>query len=60
MSRDPKRISRVLELLKAHWSQNTDLRLGQLVANLAEGDPFYIEDDELEKRLRKALKGRKT
>lgn len=52
--RDPKRIPRLLKKLRAFWEQNPDLRLGQIVENLAavtEDYVFYIEDDVLESRI---------
>ncbi|MCK9556326.1 hypothetical protein M0R19_08925 [Candidatus Pacearchaeota archaeon] len=49
--RDPKRINRILKELKNIWKELPDLRLGQLIQNL--GDVYYIEDDDLIKRLRK-------
>lgn len=32
--RDPNRIPRILNLLRAYWEENPDLRLGQIVVNL--------------------------
>ena len=57
--RDPARIDRVLALLRAYWKRYPDLRLGQIVVNAATGtwagiDPFYMEDDALERRLAEA------
>lgn len=47
--RDPKRINRIIELLRARWHQNPDMRLGQLVVNITgASDPFHIEDDKTE------------
>jgi uncharacterized protein YihD (DUF1040 family) len=57
--RDPKRIDRVLQTVAAYWKQHPDLRLMQLLLNLAyEGhqDPFYLEDELLEERLRQWLR----
>jgi len=54
--RDPRRIQAVLNTLEHYWRRYPDLRLGQIVGNLAQGvDPYYIEDDELLKRLDAAL-----
>lgn len=50
--RDPKRIGRILDKIKAHWKAYPDLRFMQLLLNLKEGtgaDHFYLEDDELER-----------
>lgn len=50
--RDPNRIYRLLNILAQGWSQNPDLRLGQLFENLkvysGKTDLFYMEDDEFE------------
>ena len=56
--RDPERIDRVLELLRAEWLKNPDARLGQMVTNLAasagwgQDDVFYVEDTLIEEELR--------
>lgn len=54
-TRDPERIDRMIEKLRALWRQQPDTRLTQLVCNLASGvslnfhgDPFYCEDDQIE------------
>jgi hypothetical protein len=54
--RDPARIDRILEKLGREWKKYPDMRLGQLYENLRivyDGplDPFYWEDDDLEKAL---------
>lgn len=49
--RDPERIPEIITLLHAAWTAYPDLRLGQLICNIAEAggwksnDPFYVEDD---------------
>jgi uncharacterized protein YihD (DUF1040 family) len=57
--RDPNRIPRVLDLLEKVWKEVPDLRLGQLIENIARdmgwNDAYYVEDDDLEKELRKRL-----
>lgn len=58
--RDPKRIDKVLELLRAYWYTYPDLRLGQIIGNFippnsTTRDPYYMEDDELAKYLADAL-----
>jgi len=55
--RDPNRIPRVLYLLEEYWLKNPGLRLGQIVVNMAaqSGQPFYCEDNEMERRLREVL-----
>lgn len=45
--RDPKRIDEVLAAVREVWEKEPDMRLGQLLWALAEGDPFYIEDHVL-------------
>ena len=46
--RDPARIDIVLAALRAYWTANPDLRLGQIVVNAASGgDPFSVEDEVL-------------
>jgi uncharacterized protein YihD (DUF1040 family) len=56
--RDPKRIDRILELLGTYWHANPDLRLGQIVENMAVQqmtDPFYAEDFRIEEALVEAI-----
>ena len=57
--RDPQRIQRVLDLLGKVWAEVPDWRLGQLIENIARdmgwNDAYYMEDDDLEKELRKRL-----
>lgn len=48
--RDPARIDKIIERLRALWYMNPDSRLGQLVFNVAARarpgkDIFFIEDD---------------
>lgn len=51
MARDPDRIDDILEQLEDYWEDHPDLRLGQIVSNIAQkegvDDPFFIEDEEL-------------
>ncbi len=55
--RDPARIDDVLELLRAVWTLEPDLRLGQLIYSAARirdpelSDVFSIEDSSLRKGL---------
>lgn len=46
--RDPARIDRMIELLRAAWHASPDLRLGQLIANLtpSDDDPYGTASDE--------------
>lgn len=52
--RDPARIAPMLEELKRLWLKHPDLRLGQLIVNVAPADRdlFYIEDDKLLEAIR--------
>jgi uncharacterized protein YihD (DUF1040 family) len=57
MTRDPERIDEVLEELEEYWKENPDLRLGQIIANIAQyrcgfTDPFYISDDDMLRTIR--------
>lgn len=56
--RDPKRIPKILDELKAIWAICPDLRLGQLILNVMQ-DPilYYLEDEEIIKRLREHYSG---
>ena len=51
--RDPKRIDKIINKLRDLWKTYPDLRLGQLIVNLTPNgkDPFYIEDEDLEKEI---------
>jgi uncharacterized protein YihD (DUF1040 family) len=51
--RDPKRIEPILSLIREIWTKHPDLRLTQLIMNALNinRDPYYIEDDDLEKAL---------
>ena len=53
--RDPKRIDRILKLIKKIWKKNPGLRLCQLIDNctyLYKEDSYYIEDNIIEERLK--------
>jgi hypothetical protein len=66
--RDPRRIDRVIELLRSYWHANPDLRLGQIIINFTPPrfrdicehggsvDPYHVEDSEWEQLFRSALK----
>ena len=46
----------MLALLEVYWNQYPDLRLGQIVCNFSTNtDPYYIEDNELQRRIEEAL-----
>ena len=60
--RDPRRIHWMTEMLADYWEQHPDLRLGQLVQNLASrATPsttvFFVEDSALLAQLMKELEG---
>lgn len=42
--RDPKRIQPMLEALKRIWTENPDLRLGQIIVNASKDAPYFVED----------------
>lgn len=52
--RDPQRIEKILGLIRKVWYKSPDLRLTQLIMNALKmnSDPYYIEDDVLEKALK--------
>ena len=50
--RDPKRIVPILCLIETIWKENPDLRLCQLIGNVAPYDNYHVEDDDLAKRLK--------
>lgn len=52
--RDPKRVYIIADKLIHSWLKCPDLRLGQIISNVMHGcgtDLFYIEDDELIKKI---------
>jgi hypothetical protein len=62
--RDPKRIDRMVELLREAWHLFPDERLTQLVINTTNtnhdcGPVFYMEDDKMEQRLQSMIAGRR-
>lgn len=60
MPRDPHRIDSVLTAVRIYWHRHPDLRLGQIVGNMAEGDPYYIEDEDLVAKLVEAIREPRT
>jgi uncharacterized protein YihD (DUF1040 family) len=63
--RDPKRIDRMIELLREAWQLFPDERLTQLVINVTEtkhdcGPVYYMEDAELERRLQQWVVARRN
>lgn len=54
--RDPDRIDPVLSTVRRLWEKYPDMRLGQLLVNVAHGDDmFNLEDEELVLRLHKVF-----
>jgi hypothetical protein len=52
--RSPCRIPKVLKKVRRIWKRHPDLRLGQLICNACgTRDPYYMEDDELVRRMRR-------
>lgn len=59
--RDPNRIEPILNDLMIIWKEHPELRLCQLLSNIAfaggwkNNDLFYIEDDKIAEQLKKEL-----
>lgn len=63
--RDPERIDRILEVLRAYWVANPDLRLAQIIVNAANPrtpapEVFYVEDEVIEAKLANAIRAGQT
>jgi len=58
--RDPARIEQMLVLIRKVWYDAPDLRLTQLIMNVLNmnSDPYYVEDDKLEEKLKAYCKDR--
>lgn len=61
-TRDPQRINRIIEQLRAAWHTVPDQRLGQLINNLLHIDhsplpAWLVEDDIAERKLAAFLAG---
>lgn len=57
--RDPERIEKVLSLVSTFWKKNPDLRLGQIIENIASrsnSHAFYMEDSIVIDWIKKDLK----
>ena len=57
--RDPKRIDKVLAVIKKVWEKKPDLRLMQLLGNCFDFDPYYIQDENLMDYLNEVYKEKK-
>ena len=55
--RDPERIDRILTLIRKAWTELPDMRLGQLIINMAGPTDhlWHLEDDVLEDAVREWL-----
>lgn len=47
--RDPERIAEIIEQLEIYWENNPDLRISQIISNIAQEnnlgkDPYYMSD----------------
>jgi len=53
---DPDRIKPIIELLEKQWKEHPQMRLGQLIVNIADNINdnyiFYAEDDYIKRRLK--------
>ena len=63
--RDPNRIHQILSLLEEYWEKNPDLRLCQIISNLAANtnfstDSYYLEDDLLKVLLENEIEKTKS
>lgn len=56
--RDPNRIDPIISLIREIWHSQPDLRLTQIIMNALKmnRDPYYIEDNTLEKALKEYKK----
>ena len=43
--RDPARIDRICDLLRAYWHAHPDLRLGQIVGNFTPRHSYPVQDE---------------
>jgi len=53
--RDKNRIPKFLKTLESYWTLVPDWRFGQFMVNFLgslDCDPFFYEDDEMEKKLK--------
>jgi len=45
--KDPARIPKVLSAIERYWKLHPYLRLGQIIVNFTDSDPYYAEDESL-------------
>ena len=50
--RDKNRIPKILRVIGEVWNKYPDMRFGQLVVNCLGTDPFYVEDNVIEKKFK--------
>lgn len=50
--RDKNRIPRICKKLEKVWMEHPDMRLGQLMVCILGTDPFYMEDNVAEERIK--------
>lgn len=43
--RNPKRIPIILKQIENEWKKNPDIRFGQVIANILDIKPLYINDE---------------
>ena len=55
--RDPKRIDRILDLIRKIWKRYPYLRLCQIIGNcFLAGDLYHKEDEDVEQKLKEKYK----
>ena len=54
--RDPDRITPTLAAVEKLWRTMPDMRLGQLLWAIADGDPFQIEEDKIVEKIEEMLR----
>ncbi len=50
-----QQIAEILTVIGEYWQARPQLRLGQIVSNMAPGDPHHLSDADLVERLRDQL-----
>lgn len=58
MTKDPKRIDRIIDLIREIWKENPYMRLSQLLGACVEDghELYYIQDTRLERKLKDLYK----